>query len=121
MKNTPSAGMPDVFDRLLGSLDGLLDVVRTNPPTIRSLTPLLGSAETYIIQTYRQKDVGDTIFIEAIHTGGSLRIVLPPKVAEVLARQRDTLTSKSRRKAAQTIAQECKNQGQAPAFPKKRT
>ena len=121
MKNTSTAGMPDAFDRLLGSLDGLPDVVQTKPSTIRSLTPLLGSAETYIIQTYRQKDVGDTIFIEAIHTGGSLRIALPPKVAEVIARQRDTLTNKSRRRAAQVIAQERKDQGQVPAFLKKRT
>jgi len=45
----------DHFDRLLGALHGLPDVVSTRQATVRSLTPLVGTSETFIVQTYRQQ------------------------------------------------------------------
>lgn len=79
MAETKSAGMPDTFDRLFGSLDGLPDVVKTRPTTIRTV-PMLGVGGTvmHIVQTVRQQqtrvnkagdDVGfslDTIFLEVV-------------------------------------------------------
>ena len=107
-------GMPDTFDRLIGGLQGLPDVVFTKPTTVRSVTPLIGDAQTFIIQTYRQKDVGDTIFLECVHGAGSFRLALPPRVAEAIARQRDALTTKARSKAARASAQERMNRGDKP-------
>jgi hypothetical protein len=108
--------MPDTFDRLIGALHGLPDVVTTKPSTIRTLVPLLGSAQTFIVQTYRQRDQGDTIFLECVHGDGSFRLAIPPKVAEAIARQHDALTDKARSKAAKAAAQERKDRGEQPAF-----
>lgn len=101
----------DDFDRHMGSLDGLPDVVRTKPTTLRTTSPLVGSAQTFIVQTVRRKDMGDTIFLEYVDRDGSKRIVIPANVADTIARQRDALGTMSRRKAARTIAQERKEQG----------
>ena len=112
----PSPEMPDLFDRLLGSLHGLPDVAHTRPATVRVITPLLGNSETFIVQTYRQVEQGDTIFLERSNRDGSLRIAIPAKVADVIARQRDALTAKSRSRAAKRAAQDRKDRGEAPAF-----
>lgn len=123
--NTDPQATVDPFDRLLGSLHGLPDVVSTRQATVRALTPLVGSSETFIIQTYRQRldDARslDTIFIEYIGKDRSLRLVLPSGVADVIARQRDQLGALNRRKAARRLAQERKDKGIQPAFlkPKK--
>jgi hypothetical protein len=115
----PASQMPDTYDMALGSLDGLPDVVHTKASTVRTKSPLVGNSETYILQTYRHKEQGDTSFIECIHKDGSFRIVLPPKVTETLARQRDALTDKNRSKAAKTTAAERKRLGIQPGFMKK--
>jgi hypothetical protein len=112
----PSPEMPDLFDRLLGSLHGLPDVAHTRPATVRVITPLLGNSETFIVQTYRQAEQGDTIFLERSNRDGSLRIAIPAKVADVIARQRDALTAKSRSRAAKRAAQDRKDRGETPAF-----
>jgi hypothetical protein len=112
--------MPDdsihPYDRLLGALDGLPDVVHTRPTTVRTITPLIGNAETWIDQTYRQLGQGDTVFLEAVSAQGSVRLALPPKVAAAIARQRDSLTKQNRRKASKQAAQDRMDRGEAPAF-----
>ena len=111
-----SLEMPDLFDRLLGSLHGLPDVAHTRPATVRVITPLLGNSETFIVQTYRQAEQGDTIFLERSNRDGSLRIAIPAKVADVIARQRAALTASSRSRAAKRAAQDRKDRGETPAF-----
>src|ERR1700734_2342988 len=103
--------MPDNFDRLIGSLHGVPDVVSTQPSTVRALTPL---AETFIIQTFRHIEQGDRIFVERISEGGALRVVLPPAVANAIARQRDALSARSRSKTAKRVAEERKAAGVKP-------
>ena len=115
-RSTTSADMPDPFDRLLGSLHGLPDVAHTRPATVRVITPLLGNSETFIVQTYRQAELGDTIFLERSNRDGNLRIAIPARVADVIARQRDALTAKSRSRAARRVAQDRLDRGEAPAF-----
>jgi hypothetical protein len=110
--------MPDAYDRLLGALHGLPDVVSTQPSTVRTIVPLLGHSQTYIVQTYRQAGQGDTIFLEMVGRDGSLRLAIPAKVADTIARQRDALTAKSRSKAARAVAQERKERGEVPGFMK---
>lgn len=112
--------IPDAFDRLIGALHGLPDVVASKPSTIRTLSPLIGTAQTFIVQTYRQREQGDTIFLECVSAVGSFRIAIPAKVAEAIARQREALTDQIRSRIAKAAAQERKAKGIKPAFLKKR-
>lgn len=108
----------DVFDRTIRSLEGLPDTISTKASTVRAQSKVLELTQTFIVQTYRQRDDGDTIFIEYIGKEGSLRLALPPVVADVIARQRDALTGKSRSKAAQAVAADKKARGIVPTFKK---
>ena len=110
----------DTYDRLIGALKGLPDVVEVKPTTLRSVQPLLGISQTFIVQTIRQRDVGDHIFLETVSRDGAVRIALPPDVANAIARQRDALTTKNRKKSAKRVASERKERGEAPAFMKNR-
>lgn len=112
----PAAGMPSPFDRLIGVLTGLPDVLTTQPSTIQTIEALLGSAQTWIVQTYRHREQGDTIFLQCINAEGSFRLAVPAKVADAIARQRDALTAKARSKAARNAAADRKARGIAPAF-----
>ena len=110
------------YDRLLGELHGLPDVTHTKPSTVRSVTQFLGMAHasTFIVQTYRQKEIGDTIFLECVDEEGTKRIPIPPAVADTIARQREALTSKTRSKAAKIAAQDRKDRGELPGFMRKK-
>ena len=108
--------LPDTFDRLLGALHGLPDITSVKPATLRTVTPILGTSQLYIVQTYRQANAGDTIFLECTSKDGTVRLALPPPVADAIARQRDALTAKSRSKSAKRVAQERKERGEIPGF-----
>ena len=112
------SSLTDTFDRLIGQLDGLPDVISTKATTVRAIVPLVGSAQTFIVQTYRQREQGDTVFLECIHGDGSFRLALPPNVSDVIARQREALTGKSRSKAAKANAMDRKERGILPGFMK---
>jgi hypothetical protein len=116
-ESTVSGNMPDEFDRLRGNLDGLPDVVHTSPSTI-TVVPVLGvgGSRTFIVQTFRQRDQGDTTFVQVISSGGSLRLVLPPSITDAIARQRDALSTKSRVKAGKARAAADKAAGKVPGF-----
>lgn len=105
------------FDRILAGLDGLPDVTHAGPSTIRSVS-FIGTGSTFIISTYRMRDKGDTIFLEAVNGEGSLRLVLPPGVANAIARQRDALTAKVRVKLGKASAEARKLRGELPGFMK---
>ena len=108
--------MSDVFNRVIGSLDGLPDVQHTRPTTVTTVHPLIGESQTFVVQTYRQREQGDTIFLQYIDADGSDRIVIPPRVADAIARQRDALTHKSRSAAARLNAEARAERGEQPAF-----
>ena len=114
-----TSGIPkEIFDRMLGSLYGLPEVVSTKPSTITAATPMTGQLQTFIVQTYRQREAGDTIFVQCVTEEGTIRIALPPRVADSIARQRDALAAKSRSRAAKSIAQARKERGELPGFMK---
>lgn len=46
----------DKFDRLMGALSELPDVTTVKPTTITTVSPLIGAAQTFIIQTMRQRE-----------------------------------------------------------------
>ena len=117
----PSGTAPyvDAFDRTIGVLHGLPDVVCTRSHVSRVVPPLgVGGTQLYVVQTYRQKEQGDTIFLEHVSETGTVRLVIPPQVSAVIARQRDHLTAKTRSKAAKAVAQGRKERGEIPAFLK---
>jgi hypothetical protein len=105
------------FDRILAGLDGLPDVSHAGPSTIRSVS-FIGTGQTFILSTYRMRDKGDTIFLETISSEGSLRLVIPPAVADAIARQRDALTTKVRRRVGKASAEARKLRGELPGFMK---
>lgn len=125
--DTRSPAMPDHYDRLLGALDGLPGVLSTKPAIAQQVTPILGTSQTFVVRTVRQQERDEqgenaspaafTVFLE--HTSresGLIRIVLPPKVTDLIARQREALTTQARKRTAKRIAQERKARGEVPAF-----
>lgn len=121
------------FDYELGQLHGLPGVTFTKQATVQATNGLTESS-TWIIQTYRKRSVPDivedaerpmpardTIFVQFIGKGGrSLRLVIPPPVADLIARQRDALTTKNRSSGAKRAAATRKERGIEPGFLKRR-
>lgn len=115
-----SSDMPDAYDRQIAALHDLPDVTRTKAATVRTVPPLgVGGTQIFIVQTYRQRERGDTIFLEVVGTGGAVRVVIPPAVSNLIARQRDVLTGKARSKAAKATAADRKARGIQPGFLKR--
>lgn len=111
--------MANHFDRMLGMLEGLPDVIHAKPTTIRDVVPLTGDAQTFIVQMVKQKDRGETVFLEHVSAEGTIRIVLPPKVIDTIVRQRDALSGQARSRAAKAQAAERKAAGIEPGFLRK--
>jgi hypothetical protein len=101
MDDKPTTSTMDKFDRALHNLDGRPDVLTTAATTVVTVPYLTGPVTTFIVQTKRVMKEGDTIFLQYLDEEGSRRIVIPAKVANVMARQRESLTAKSRKRAAQ--------------------
>jgi hypothetical protein len=118
--DTRSSALGDVFDAAVRSLEGRPGVEKTKPSTLRVVHPVLSIAQTFIVQTYRESGEGeparDTIFVEYMGANGTYRIVLPPQVADTIARQRDSLVSKNRVKAARAAATTRAARGIRPGF-----
>jgi len=107
------------YDRLRG---GLKDVALfTRPSTIRTIQNITGKAETFVVESCRYEDQGgDFIFVECVDEGGVTRLALPPRVANAIAAQRDSLTARRRSIAAKKLARERKERGEVPAFMRKK-
>jgi len=108
----------DKFDRLMGALVNLPDVAHTKPSTVVTVSPLIGEAQTFILQTFRQREVGETIFLQYVDGDSRVRLAIPPAAAEVIARQHDALTAKVRKKVAKDQAAARKARGELPGFMK---
>lgn len=86
----------DHFDRIIGAIDGLPGVRRSRPSTVTSVLPILGNSQTHVVQTYKGDD-GFYVFVQTVDAEGKARIVLPPKVAAAIYRQRDALVTAGRK------------------------
>ena len=106
------------YDRAYG---GMHDVcLRTKPSTINNIE-LTGRTETFIVETMRHAEYGDFIFVRYIDGSGAVvRLALPPKVANAIAAQRDSLTAKRRSIASKGVAQARKDRGEQPGFMRKK-
>ena len=101
------------YDRVRGGLEDAGNTIKTRVATIRQVQFLVGDVLTYLVETIRHEG-GDTIFIEVTSKDGTIRVVLPPKVANTIARQRDALTKKTRQRVGREQAAERKAQGIEP-------
>lgn len=108
----------DKYDRMAGALDKLPDATQTKPTTVKTIVPLTGESQTFIIYTVRQREIGDTIFLEYGDGDRYVRLYLPPAVADTIARQRDALTTKVRKRVGRESAEARKARGELPGFMK---
>ncbi len=70
-ENGSSQGMPDFFGRQLALLHDLPDVVKTKPSTIQHVPTLgVGGEQVFVVQTIRQRERGDTIFLRVMGQDG---------------------------------------------------
>lgn len=106
------------FDRIIGALHGLPDVASTKPTILRVVPPFGIGSHLYAVQTFRQKDEGDTVFLEHVSDDGTTRLVIPPAVVDAIVRQRDALTHKVRSRAGKQTAADRKAKGLKPGFMK---
>lgn len=112
-----SEASPDAYDRAYGQAQGF---PHTRPHTITDAGILgVGGVRSYIVQTFRAPEHGDTCFIQIAGPEGLTRVHLPAKVTQTIARQRDALTAQSRSRASKQIADERKARGVRPAFLQK--
>lgn len=98
----------DFFDRVMGTLTMRNDVVKTDV-SVKRVTDFYGNTRTYNVQTFRVEGERDGkrvapastfVFIEESSAEGFRRNVLLPAVADIVARQRETVTTKMRRRGA---------------------
>ena len=119
----------DEFERHLYSLIDLPGSVTTREVT-KTLRKRRGvGTETFIVQTYRmpmdrgfgkgKKHIGDLIFLQHIDGEKTTRLVIPPEVAETIARQRTQVSDKLRSRIAKRTMQERKDRGEVFGFQKK--
>jgi hypothetical protein len=104
------------YDRVRGGLEGV--ALFTKPSTVKNVQIITGKSETFVVETARHEELGDTIFIECMDEAGVTRLALPPRVANAIAAQRDSLTSRRRSRAAKAKAKARKDAGIVP-FAKK--
>jgi hypothetical protein len=115
------------YDRKRGELIGCATF--TKPSTIKHCEDagagvLTNAVQTFIVDTARLVNDGgkvlDYIFIEHVSEAGIVtRLALPPKVANAIVSQRDSLTSRRRKAAAKARAKADKAAGIKRGFLKK--
>ena len=96
MNDTDQPIHRDAYDRVMASVDGIPGVRKSRPSTVTAVLPLLGKSQTHVVQTYKTED-GNYVFVQMVDSEGRARIVLPPKVAAAIYRQRDSLVKAGRR------------------------
>lgn len=107
------------FDRIRGGLQGV--ALFTKPSTIKNVQNITGKSETFVVETARYDELGgDFIFVELVDENGVVRIVLPPRVANIISSQKDSLTTRRRSRAGKLVAQARKDRGELPGFMKKK-
>ena len=115
-----TSALPDIYDRQLASLQGVPDVVKSSPSTVRVVPTLgIGGSQTFLVQTYKHRERGDFIFLEVVEGERAIRLALPPEIAAVIARQREALITRARSRRAKAAAEDRKRRGLRLGFAKK--
>jgi hypothetical protein len=135
MRETPihSAAYPDSHDRELGQLDGLPGALSVGPTVVQVVEKVLGTSQTFIVRTIRQQDRVEkdgkdvampprfTIFLQFTlpESKQLLKVAIPSRVADLMARQRDGLTARANKLSARRASDTRKERGFTPTFVKK--
>lgn len=72
------------YDRVYGKIVDIAPMTR--PSTITDAVPIAGNVTTWIVQS-ADYDAGPVVFLQTVDAGGSLRLVIPPKVVAAMVRQ----------------------------------
>jgi len=105
---------PEAYDRAYGQAQGF---PHTKPSTITAANVMgIGGVRSYIVETFRLPEVGDSVFVQITGPEGLQRVHLPPSVTQAIARQRDSLTTQSRKRGAKARAAADKAAGVIPGF-----
>jgi hypothetical protein len=115
MANEATPIPQDLFSRELRPL-------RDNPGAISSASTIdtqdfYGNAATWVVETFRTEDGTETVFVQRNDAAGGQRWVLPAKVAAALARHRDQLGARSRRRAGHRLVALRKERGDVLGNP----
>lgn len=105
-------GKPTTFDRnyiIAVGFPSTREAVVTLPAVADGVTQ-------YTVQTFRTPDLGDKVFITIVGPGEPQRVYLPPAVIATIHRQREALTTQSRKRSAKARAARDKKAGRVPAF-----
>ncbi|HVI10425.1 MAG TPA: hypothetical protein VND65_19210, partial [Candidatus Binatia bacterium] len=87
-----------IYDRIRGGLVGV--AMFTKATTIKTVEPFTGRSVTFIVETALQNvtegnnEQGNTVFVECLNEDGIVRLALPPRVANAIFRQRDSLAAR---------------------------
>jgi hypothetical protein len=95
----------------------------SNPGAVRKQSivedvDFYGNVVTWVLTTFRA-DGEDTLLLQRQTADGSNRLVLPPSVTAVIARQRDGAVAVNRRRGARAAAATREAKGIRPNFGKK--
>jgi hypothetical protein len=102
MSDTPSPLIPrDAFSTELRRLRGNVAALSSSS-TIHS-QDVYGNAETWVLETFRDAEGAETIFLQRNDATGGARQVLPPQVTAAIARQRDHLSTRARRRQGHNL------------------
>ena len=108
----------DKYDRLYGAMHDV--ALLTKPSTVKLVQPLTGKTETFVIQTARHEDSGDYIFLERMDENGVTRVAIPPKVANLIASQRESLTKRRRSISSRAAMKARMDAGEVIGFRRKK-
>jgi hypothetical protein len=118
MSETNGSALGDVYDYWHRLLNGAPHVTATKLANKLVSHPVTEVTQTFTVQTMRHEAKGDYVFLQFVNAAGSHRIVLPPQVADLIARQREAITGMNRKRAARDSAAKRKAAGIQPAFLK---
>lgn len=108
----------DRFEQTLSRLIGLPGGSSVQP-TIVQCMDFYGRSSDWIVQSVKTEE-GDNLFLTCVTSEGVTRIAVPARVVATIDRQRETLTTKVRRRHGRRLAEERKARGEAPGFMKGR-
>lgn len=100
---TPREDTLDTFDRVIGTLHGLPDILASRDTTITEALPIVGRVQTYVVRTYRSREGRFTVCLQTVDAEGRARIVIPPKVVAAMYRQREQLVTRARRQTGKAV------------------
>lgn len=76
-----------------------------------------GNAETYVIETFRTEDGQTVAFLQRSSADGGLRLVLPEPVMAALARHREQLQARAKRRQGHALIARRKERGDVLGNP----